>query len=112
MALEFSQLYQRRKRELLPLDEFEQANVTKVVRGNSRQKKQTHVGGRRTMRDHRERILLKIVGRQPVIFRADEGFKKAPGATRDIPCQAQIVREQLRAALDQSLADKTRDERR
>ncbi len=45
-----------------------------------REQQQPHVGWRSSMCDDGDRVFLKIIRRQPVVFRANESLKKAPGA--------------------------------
>jgi len=40
--------------------------------------RESDVGGRRAMGDDRNRLLLIIIGRQPVVFQADERLKECP----------------------------------
>jgi hypothetical protein len=49
------------------------------------QQRQAHVGRRGAMRDRGDAVLLEVVGRQPVVFRADEGLEERPGAARQPP---------------------------
>ena len=63
-----------------PQCQVHQANVAQVVGGQGREQQQSYIGGRGAVRDEPTWILLKMVGGQPVVFRADELFKIEPGA--------------------------------
>src|SRR5215213_10999820 len=83
VTVQASQLRQRCKRQLLPLNQFECADVTEVTRGVIAEKQQAHVCRRRAMRDDGCWIFLEVIGRQPVVVSADKCFKEAPRAASD-----------------------------
>ena len=53
--------------------------VAEVVRGKICQQRQADVGGRGTPRNDGHRMLLNVVGWQPVVFRSDIGLEETPG---------------------------------
>ena len=81
------------------------ANVAEVVRGQIREQRQSHVGRRGAMRDRGDRMLLIVVRRQPVVFRADEGFEERPGLARNLPEKKDLIGRQPRFAARERPAD-------
>ena len=63
------------------------------------------------MGQDRRRIFLKIIGRQPVIFGANKGFKETPGAACDLPRKLRVVVTQEHAFRRPQGADPMSDER-
>jgi len=63
------------------------------------------------MRHHR-RIFLHVVGREPVIFITDEGFKKAPGAARYYAACANVLGRELVRLFPTAAADVDCNQRR
>ena len=76
------------------LDELSGRNVTEVVRGQIREQRQPHVGRRRAVRHHGTAILLIVIRRQPMIFRADEGLEERPGLARKLAQEEGLVGRQ------------------
>jgi hypothetical protein len=71
------------------LDQLARRDVAEVVRREVRQQRKSHVGGRRAMRDGRDRMLLPVVRGKPVVLGADEGVEEGPRP----PCEpAQVQR--------------------
>src|SRR5437660_2885373 len=64
------------------------------------------------MRDNRPRIFLEVIGRQPVVFITNKGFKKAPGASRDGAPGADVSRSKLYWTFRTTAADIECDQRR
>ena len=62
-----------------PFDQFAGRNIAEVAGREAGQQGEPHIGGGGAVRHHRVRVLLKVVGRQPMILRADEGLEKGPG---------------------------------
>ena len=60
------------------LYELPSGDVAEIIGGQIRKQRQPHVGRRRTMADQRDRVLLIVIGRQPMIVRADEGLEELP----------------------------------
>ncbi len=92
------------------LDELPGGKVAEVVGRQIRQQGQPDVGRRRAMRDRGDAILLIVVGRQPVVFRADEALEEGPGATRKFAQEAHLLERQGRLAAGERTADPPRDD--
>ncbi len=74
----------RREGCLQPIDRVREAKPSKIAGCDNREKIEPDVGRGRAVRDDRlRRPLLKVVRRQPVFFRGNEGFKEAPRAAGD-----------------------------
>src|ERR1041385_6629729 len=82
------ELFQSRKGTLQPLDKVTCPDPAEIARSSDGKKIEADIGGRRAMRDDRIGIFLKIVGRQEIVFLADELFEEAPrpagGETKDL----------------------------
>ena len=59
----------------------------------------------------RDRVLLEVVRRQPVVVRADEGLEERPGPARELAQEARLLGGQLRLAARQRSADPPGDRR-
>ena len=86
------------------LDEASGRQVAEVIRGQIREQRQSHVGRRRAMRNHGHGMLLHIVRRQPIVFRADEGFEERPGFARKGAEKAGLIGRQAGSAASQRAA--------
>ena len=75
-------------------DELSGRNVAEVVSGQIRQQRKAHVGRRRAMCDHGNGMLLIVIRRQPMIFRADEGLEERPGFPGKLPQKEGLIRRQ------------------
>ncbi len=95
-----------------PLDEAAAPDITEIVGRHVGEQCQAHVGRRCPMSRHRNRMLLEIVGRQPVVLRAHECFKEMPGTARDLPQKADLPDRQLRGPGRQRKTCPPRDGRR
>ena len=63
------------------------------------------------MRDH-ERVFLKIIGRQPVIFIAYKRLKEAPRPPRDDAAGAHVFGREFNNAIDTATAGPKSNQRR
>ncbi len=72
------QAHHRAQRAARAVDEASGRQVAEVMRGQIREQRQSHVGRRRAMRDRGHGMFLHVVRRQPIVFRADEGFEERP----------------------------------
>ena len=75
----------RRQRRLQALDGLARADPTEVAGADDGQQIQSEVGRRSAMGHLRRRVFLKIVGRQPIVRRADEDLEEPPRAARRSP---------------------------
>jgi len=66
--------------------------VAEVVGGQVREQRQPHVGRGSAVSDGRRRVLLHVVGWQPVVFRTDEGLEEGPGLSRNSAEEAGLGR--------------------
>ncbi len=71
------------ERGFQPLDGLQRTDPAEVAGAGRRQKIQAEIGGRGPVGDHRLGQFLKIVRREHVLQRGDEGLEKAPGLARD-----------------------------
>ncbi|OQA80543.1 MAG: hypothetical protein BWY31_03992 [Lentisphaerae bacterium ADurb.Bin242] len=85
---------------------------SEVVCGQIRQQREPHVGGRCAVSDDRDRILLIVVGRQPMVFRADEGLKERPRFPGGPAQKPNLCRGQCFTAADKRPAEPPGDCRR
>ena len=83
------------------LDEASGRQVAEVIRGQIREQRQSHVGRRRAMRNHGHGMLLHIVRRQPIVFRADEGLEERPGFAGNGAQKAGLVGRQAGSVASQ-----------
>ncbi len=67
-----------------PILQLTGRDKTKIIGRQIRQQRQAHVRRRGPMGHDRRRILLKIVGREPIIFGGEKGFKKPPRLARHL----------------------------
>ena len=72
--------------------------IAEVVRRQVRQQREAHVGRRGAVRDDRDRMLLVVVRRQPVVLRADEGLEERPGLARESCAGTRSARRVSRAS--------------
>ena len=93
-------------------DQLAGRDVTEIVGGQIRQQREADVRRRGAMGDHSHRMLLIIVGRQPIVVRADKGLEESPGPPGQ-PVQKNRLghREPHFAALQRN-ADQPGDRRR
>ena len=113
VPVELRQAAHRCERGLEALDGGDRPGPAEVPRSDGRQQVEADVGRRGTTRDDRPRILLEVVGRQPVMRGRHEGLEVAPGAPRDhaqVPLLVGI--QQLVADHVHRPADAHRDQRR
>src|SRR5512141_340159 len=82
----------RAQRIIRALDELPLRKVSEVVGGHVREEREPHVGRRRAMGDRAYAVFLVVVRRQPMVFRADEGFEERPGFPRKLPEKEELVR--------------------
>ena len=68
-----------RERRLQALHHLERPDPTEVASRHGRQQVHPDVRRRGAMGDDRRGIVLEVVGRQPVVLRADEGLEEPPG---------------------------------
>ena len=61
-----------------PFEEPAGGNIAEIVGREIGQQGKAHVGGRGPVGDHPDRMFLEIIGRQPMIFRADERSRRRP----------------------------------
>jgi len=87
-------------------------NVAEIPRGDIRQQRQTNVGWRGTVRNHRLRNFLEIVGRQPVFLSVDERFEKVPGFTCGLTEETLLLRINARFLPDSRPAHPAHHQRR
>ena len=80
-------------------------NVPEVVRGQVRQQRKPHVGRRRAVRNHVDRMFLIIVRWQPVVVRADERLEERPGPPRELAEEDCLLDRESRLAAPERLAD-------
>ena len=66
------------------LGELAGRDVPEIVGRQIRQQGKPDIGGRGAVRDARHRMLLIVVGRQPVVFGSDEGLKEVPGLAGEL----------------------------
>ena len=66
--------------------------IAEIVCGQIREQRKSHVGRRRAMRDHGSGMLLIVIRRQPMIFRADEGLEERPGFPGKLPQKEGLIR--------------------
>ncbi len=90
MTVQATQLRKGCKRQLLSFDQFERADVTEIARRVIAEEQQADVCRRSAMRDDWRGIFLKVVGWDPVVFRAHKSFKEAPRAARDQPRKRRV----------------------
>src|SRR6202163_1449642 len=99
-----SERLHRMQRVGVSLDELAAGDVAEVTRGHIGEERQPHVGRRRAMSDGRDRVLLKVVWRQPMIVATDKGFEECPGPACGLPQKEYLVTRQPRAAASQGPA--------
>ena len=58
-------------------------DVAEIVGGEIRKQREPHVRRRRAVRDHRDRMLLLVVRRQPLVVGTDERLEERPGPARE-----------------------------
>ncbi len=73
------------------LDEGTGRKVTEVVGRQIREQRKPHIGRRGAMSDADTAILLIVIGRQPMIFRPDQGIEVAPSLAGYFPEKIQLV---------------------
>ena len=78
MAVESFEPFDCGQRPVDPCDEVAGVDESEIARGKGGEQTHADIGGRRAMRDHRRRRVLKIVRRQAVIVSAVEGFEISP----------------------------------
>src|SRR5690242_21853426 len=78
VTVQATEFRDRCKREFLTFDNFERTDVAEITSGASDEQQQANVCRRRAMSNDWRRIFLIVVGRQPVVFRADKGFEEPP----------------------------------
>ena len=88
VPLEARERLHGRDRRFQPLDGLGRAGPAEVAGRDRGEQIESHVGGRRPVRDNRLRVFLEIVGRQHVVRRRHERLEEAPGSPRD---EAQIL---------------------
>ena len=59
-------------------EELAGRDVAEIVGGQIREQRESHVRRRRAVRDHRDRMLLLVVRRQPLVVRAHEASRRTP----------------------------------
>ena len=101
-----------RERVCRALDELAGLDVAEVVGRQIGQQSEPHVGRRSAVRDHRYRMFLEVVRRQPMIFGADEGFEKCPRPARQFLQEDNLLVAEFCFAAYQRPADPPRDGRR
>src|SRR3979411_263764 len=72
-------------------DELAARDVAEVTRRHIGEERQPHCGGRRAMSYDRDRVLLKVVWRQPMIVGTDKGFEESPGPACGLPQKKYLV---------------------
>ncbi len=82
------------------------------MRSKIGQQRQADIGRRRAVRHHRNGLLLDIVGRQPVVFRADQGFIKRPDLARHTKQEHVLLGIELHLLAHPRPANDSRDCRR
>jgi hypothetical protein len=92
-------------------DQLSGREVAEVVGGQVRQQGEADVGRRGAVRDRIGAVVLHVVGRQPVVLRADEGLEEGPGAPRQRAQKAGLIRCQGRLAAHPRAADPPGDGR-
>ena len=122
MSAEALQPAHRRERRLEPIDRPVGSDPAEIARADDGKEIEAEIGRRRPMRDRRRRIVLKIVGRQHVVGRRDEGLEEPPGAARGSPERLGVgvghrqlsgrSRRQTDAARDGRRGDPQRGERK
>ena len=98
MAAEAREAGQCGKRCLQPLDRFHCAEPAEIARRDDRQQIDTDIGRRGTTRDHRDRHLLEIVGRQHVVGRRHDELEEAPGLSRNVAHHPSILVDDSQSA--------------
>ena len=92
-------------------DQLSGREVAEVVGGQVRQQGETDVGRRGAVRDRLGAVVLHIVGRQPVVLRADKGLEEGPGPPRQRTQEAGLFGRQGRLAAHPRAADPPGDGR-
>ena len=90
VAVEALEPAHRRQGRLQPLHGIERAQPAKVAGRHNGQQVEPEVGGRRSMGHDRFWVFLKVVGREMVVLRHDEGIEEAPRAACDQPQRPRI----------------------
>ena len=85
VAAEALEAGHRLERGLEPLDGVDGPEPAKIVGGHGGQQIEPEVRRRRAVRHHRVRLFLEVVGRQGVVFGADERREEPPGPAGDQP---------------------------
>ena len=87
----------RGQRRLEPFDHLDRSDPAEVAGADRGEQVHADVRRRRAMGDQRLRVVLEVVGRQPVFVAADERLEEPPGATGD---EAKRVRRRCSDELD------------
>src|SRR5207237_8678967 len=111
MSAKLLQLFHAREGEFDSFEQLNQAHITKVVSGERRQQQQADVRRRRSMRDN-ERVFLKIIRRQPMIFVAYKRLEEAPRPPRNDATRAHVFGRKLNRAFDTATAGPKSNQRR
>src|SRR2546425_12741950 len=74
-----------------PLDGLIRGNVAEVGCGQIGEQPQAHIRRRGAMTDDKSRMLLNIIRRQPMIFRAHERFKECPSLTGKLLKETNLI---------------------
>ena len=74
-------------------DELPGRQIAEVVGGQVREQRQSHIRRRRAMRDSRNRMLLIVIRRKPMIVRTDEGLEERPGLSGQVLKKDRLVRQ-------------------
>ena len=85
--------------------------IAEVVGREIGQQRQPHVGRRGAMGYRGDAVFLKVVGRQPVIVRADETVEEGPGPPRQVAQEEALFAAQRRRTTNQRPADPPGDDR-
>src|SRR4030095_6709796 len=88
------------------------AAIAEIDRTEQRRQQEADVGRRCAPRRDAARILLEVVGRQPLVGGADERLEERPGTARENAQPAYIARGQRRRTRRPRLAEQVRDLRR
>src|SRR3990170_6391354 len=92
-------------------DELSCRNVAKVVSGQICEQGKSHVSRRRAMCDPGNGMLLIVIRRQPMIFRACERFEERPGLSGNLTEKAGLFVRQLCYTASERPADPPDDGR-
>src|SRR5205085_3185385 len=95
-----------------PLNELSRGEVAEIVGGEIRQQRESDIGRRSAVGDARDRVLLIVVGRQPVVLGSDERLEEVPRLARDFAQEDGLLFGKRRAARRRGTAYPPRDARR